>query len=423
MLTETQVKNAKPASKPFKLADGRGLYLFVTPSGAKSWRLDYRFNLKRKTLALGLHPEVSLKQARDRREDARRQLANGVDPGELRQQTKTTREGLSVHSFETVAREWIVKFTPSWSEAHAERLRVRFEQNVFPWIGTKHVGEVTATDLLAIARRIESRGANDTAHRTVQNCGQVFRYAIATGRAERNPASDLRGALTPVRVKHHASLTDPVAVGNLLRAVDGYSGGFVTRCALKLAPLVFVRPGELRRAEWSEFNLERAEWRIPGPKMKMRDPHIVPLSRQAVAILEEIKPLTGDGRYVFPGERTRERPMSENTILAALRRMGFTKAEMTPHGFRSMASTLLNEQGWNRDAIERQLAHHERNAVRAAYNYAEFLPERRKMMQAWADHLDELKAGGEGVVSLAKASGKALAKGGSVAGGAVGPLS
>jgi integrase len=225
----------------------------------------------------------------------------------------------------------------------------------------------------------------------LQNCGQVFRYAIATGRAERNPAADLKGALAPVRVKHHASLIDAVAVGNLLRALEDYQGSFVTRAALRLAPLVFVRPGELRRAEWAEFNLDGAEWRIPAAKMKMRSPHIVPLSRQALAILNELHPLTGGGRYLFSGERTRERPMSENTVNAALRRLGFTKDEMTGHGFRSMASTLLNEQGWNRDAIERQLAHSERNTVRAAYNYAEHLPERRKMMQAWANHLDTLK--------------------------------
>ena len=237
----------------------------------------------------------------------------------------------------------------------------------------------------------------DTAHRAHQNCGQVFRYAVATGRAERDPCGDLRGALPPVREKHHASLTDPKAIGGLLRAIDGYKGAFVTKAAMNLAPLVFVRPGELRQAEWAEFNLDAAEWRIPGEKMKMRDPHIVPLSVQAVAILRELHPLTGRGRYVFPSARTPSggRCMSENAVLAALRRLGYGKDDMTGHGFRSMASTLLNEQGWHRDAIERQLAHAERNAVRAAHNYAEHLPERRKMMQAWADYLDGLKQGAD----------------------------
>ncbi len=253
------------------------------------------------------------------------------------------------------------------------------------------VAEVTAPELLSALHRVEKRGAIETAHRILQICSQVFRYAIATGRAERNVSVDLIGALAPVKKRHHASITDPVEVGKLLRIIDGYEGFFVTKCALQLAPLFFVRPGELRHAEWSEFDFEKAEWRIPAEKMKMREQHIVPLSTQAITILQELKALTGDGKYVFPSIRSSKRPMSENTVLGALRRLGYTADEMTGHGFRSLASTLLNENSWNRDAIERQLAHAERNNIRAAYNYAEYLPERRKMMQWWADYLDELK--------------------------------
>lgn len=252
-------------------------------------------------------------------------------------------------------------------------------------------------------RRIESRGVLETAHRVLQQCGQVFRYAVATGRAERDPSTDLKGALPPVKVKHHASIVEPKLIGELLRAISRYSGSFITASALRFAPLVFARPGELRRAEWTEFDLDKAEWRIPASKMKMASTHIVPLSKQAMAIVEALKPVTGSGKYLFPSIRTATRPMSENTINAALRRLGYSGDEMTGHGFRSMASTLLNEQGWNRDAIERQLAHSERDGVRAAYNYAEYLPERREMMQAWADYLDELATGAQ-IISFQQSS-------------------
>ena len=391
-LTDPAIRNAKPGEKPIKLADEKGLYLLIVPAGGKWWRLDYRFAGKRKTLSMGTYPEVSLKEARDKRDDARKQLAQGIDPGETRKTMKAA-QSAEADTFEVVAREWHTKFSPTWTPEHGERIIRRFERDIFPWMGKRPIREITAPELLAALRRIESRGALDTAHRAHQNCGQVFRYAVATGRADRDPSGDLRGALPPVRDKHHASITDPKGIGELLRAIDDYRGSFVTQCAMRLAPLVFVRPGELRSAEWSEFDFDKAEWRIPGEKMKMRDPHIVPLSTQAAAILLELQPLTGRGRYVFPSARTPngDRCMSENAVLAALRRLGYTKDEMTGHGFRSMASTLLNEQGWHRDAIERQLAHTERNAVRAAYNYAEHLPERRKMMQAWADYLDGLK--------------------------------
>jgi integrase len=263
---------------------------------------------------------------------------------------------------------------------------------VFPWVGSKPIKEVTVPELLSVLRRIEARGFIETAHRTLQHCGCVFRYAIATGRAERDPTRDLAGALAPAVKGHYASISDPMAVGQLLRAIDEYPGEFITACALRLSPLLFVRPGELRKAEWSEIEFAKAEWRVPAARMKMRAIHIVPLSRQAISIFEELKPLTGKRVLVFPGAANHTRPMSENTINLALRRLGYSNEEMTAHGFRSMASTLLNEQGWNPDAIERQLAHVERNAVRAAYNYAQFLPERRKMMQGWADYLDSLKA-------------------------------
>ncbi len=392
-LTDTAIRKAKSSGKPAKLSDQGGLYLLVTTSGGKWWRFDYRFTGKRKTLSMGVYPDVTLSMARERRDNARRQIANGVDPGAIRKAAKVEGTKRAENSFEAVAREWLAKFSPHWTPRHGARVLRRFERDVFPWIGGRPICDLTAQDLLTVLRRVESRGAGETTHRVLQNCGQVFRYAVASGRADRNPSGDLRGALAPVRTTHHASMTDVIAIGDLLRAMDGYQGSFVTKCALRLAPLVFLRPGELRRAEWSEINLDAAEWRIPAGKMKMREQHVVPLSRQAVAILRELHPLTGTGAYVFPGLRGRLRPMSENTVNAALRRLGFAKDQITGHGFRSMASTLLNEQGWNRDAIERQLAHAERNAVRAAYNYAEHLPERRRMMQAWADYLDKLRAG------------------------------
>jgi integrase len=390
-LTDTAIRNAKPQLKPFKLFDGGGLFLLVNPNGSRWWRLKFRIGGKEKLLSLGVYPDVSLKEAREKRDEARKLIAQGIDPSAQRKATRVA----EAETFEAIAREWFAKFAPTWVESHSEKIIRRLERDIFPWLGQRPIREILAPELLTVLRRIEERGAVETAHRAMQNCGQVFRFAIATGRADRNPAADLRGALPPVKQEHHASITDPKAIGALLRAIDGYVGSFVTQCALRLAPLVFVRPGELRNAEWSEFDLDGAEWRIPAERMKAREPHIVPLAAQAVAILRELHPLTGSGRFVFPGERTRGRPMSNNTVLGALRRLGYTTDEMTGHGFRSMASTLLNEQGWHRDAIERQLAHQERNKVRAAYNYAEHLPERRQMMQAWADYLDGLKDGAE----------------------------
>ncbi len=389
-LSNAAVRNAKPTHRPRKLTDGRGLYLLINEAG-KYWRFNYRHDGKQRTLALGVYPDVSLAQARDRRDKARSQLAEGIDPAAAKQAAKAATE----NSFEAVAREWHTKFAPGWAPHHAEKILKRFEKDVFPWIGSQPINDLAAPELLAVLHRIESRGALETAHRVHQNCGKVFRYAVATGRAQQDPSGALRGAIPPAQERHHPTITEPKRVGELLRAIAGYSGSYVTRYALQLAPLVFVRPGELRKAEWAEFDLDRAEWRIPTHKMKMKAVHIVPLSAQALSILRELHPLTGNGRYAFPGARDKDRYMSENTVTAALRRLGYAVGDMTGHGFRSMASTLLNEQGWNRDAIERQLAHAERDEIRAAYNYAEHLPERRRMMQAWADYLDQIKTGAE----------------------------
>lgn len=393
-LAAIKIKNVRATDKPQKLADGGGLYLLVQPNGAKYWRLDYRFAGKRKTLAIGVYPDVSLLEARERRETARKLLANGADPGDIKKAQKAASVALTENSFEIVAREWFMKHAPNWAGTHSSKVIRRLEVDAFPWIGARPIGDITAPELLAMLRRVESRGALDTAHRVHQNCGQVFRYAIATGRAQRDPSADLRGALPPTNRQHYPTITDPKAIGELLRAIDGYSGTYSTRYALRLAPMLFVRPSELRKAEWCEFNLDKAEWRIPATRMKMKALHIVPLSTQAVAILRELHLITGAGKYVFPSPRTTTKPMSDNTVNAALHRMGY-KGEFVGHGFRHMASTLLNEQGWNRDAIERQLAHAERDGVRAAYNYAEYLPERKRMMQAWADYLDGLASGAD----------------------------
>ena len=401
-LTDTAIRNAKPTDAPRKLADGGGLYVLIKPTGGKLWRLDYRHGAKRKTLSIGTYPDTPLTAARQRRDEARRLLAQGIDPGEHRKLTRD-RPPQDADSFEAVGREWFAKFAPGWAPSHSEKIIRRLERDIFPWIGARPVGKITAPELLAVLRRIEARGRLETAHRAHQNCGRVFRYAVATGRAERDPSGDLRGAMPPASKRHHAAIIDPKAIAELLRALDGYAGSFVTACALRLAPLVFVRPGELRRAEWTEFDFDAAEWRIPAEKMKMRAPHVVPLADQALAILRELHPLTGRGRYVFTGARSIDRPMSENTVNAALRRMGYDKDVMVGHGFRTLASTTLHEQGWPSDTIERQLAHAEKNKIKAAYNRAEHLPERRKMMQAWADYLGALKQGADVVSITARA--------------------
>jgi integrase len=400
-LTDTAIRKAKPTDKTQRFFDGGGMYLEMPPTGGKLWRLKYRYAGKEKRLALGSYPEVSLAKAREKRDDARKLLAGGVDPSEHRKATKSIKAGLAANSFEVIAREWHAKVSTCQAET-TQKKRLRFlETDVFPYIGNRPIAELVAPDLLAVIHRIENRGAMDIARRVHNICGRVFRYAVGKGLTARDPSRDieLKDILPPENVTHHASVTDPKAAAELLRAIDGFSGSLTTRCALRLAPLVFVRPGELRHAEWTEFDFDKAEWRLPAGKMKMKEQHIVPLSHQAISILREIYPLTGSGRYVFPSIRTNKVPMSENTINAALRRMGYTKEEMTGHGFRSMASTLLHELGLPHAMIERQLAHGERNKVSAAYNYAEYLPERKKMMQQWADYLDKLKAGAE-VIAL-----------------------
>jgi integrase len=409
-LSDTEIRKAKPQAKPVRMFDGKGLYLEVSPAGGKLWRMKYRHDNKEKRLSLGVYPEVSLKVARDKGFTARQQLAEGIDPGIVRKAEKLSQGG--GESFEAIAREWVEKFASTRTEGYNRQIIQRLEKDIFPWMGKRPISEIKAPELLAVLRRIESRGALESAHRQKQTCGLVFRYAVATGRMDRDPSGDLKGALPNRKERHHASITEPRRVGELLRAIEGYEGQFVTKCALRMMPLVFVRTGELRMAQWTEFDLDAAEWRIPAERMKMRVQHIVPLSQEVVQILRELEPLTNRPmhgkpdapRYVFPGGHSREKPMSNNAILAALRRMGYTKDEMTGHGFRSMASTLLHEQGWNHQAIERQLAHAERNAVSAAYNYAEHLPERRKMMQAWAEYLGSLKAN-LNVVSLFRAVG------------------
>jgi integrase len=396
-LSDTTVRNAKPGAKTTRVFDGGGMYLEVTTKGGKLWRLKYRFGGKGKLLALGTYPDVSLTGARQRRDQARKLLADGIDPSEQRKAEKATRAGLAENTFEVIGREWYAKIAPTLADTTKEKLLRRLEMDVFPWIGARPIASLAAADLIKVIERIEKRGALDIARRVHNSMGRIFRYAVGRGLVSRDPSRDieLRDILPPENVKHHPSLTEPKAVGGLLRAIEGFTGAFPTLCALRLAALVFVRPGELRHAEWAEFDFDKAEWRIPAGKMKMKEQHIVPLSVQAVAILREIQPLTGTGRYVFPSVRGGARPMSENTVGAALRRLGYTKDEMTGHGFRSMASTLLHELGLPHAVIERQLAHGEPNKVAAAYNFAEHLPERRKMMQQWADYLDKLKAGAD----------------------------
>jgi integrase len=394
MLSDTRIRRMRLAGKPRKLFDAGGLYVLVTPEGGRYWRLKYRFGGREKLLALGVYPQVPLMLARARREEARKQIAAGVDPGAAKRAAKAAVVAREVGTFEAVAREWFSKFSAPWAASHAKTVERRLERDVFPWIGNRPVGEIAASELLAMLRRVEARGALETAHRIHQVVSQVLRYAVAIGSAQRDPSTDLRGALPSADEKHHAALTKPADVAGLMRAIADYRGSFVTRCALRLAALLFVRPGELRRAEWGEVDFENAVWRIPAAKMKARAEHLVPLSPQAITVLRELNPLTGGGRYLFPSVRGANRPMSENTVLAALRRMGYGTDEMSGHGFRSTASTLLNEMGWAPDFIERQLAHAERDEVRDAYNRAEYLTERRKMMRAWADYLDALASGG-----------------------------
>ena len=390
-LSDVRIRNAKPIGKTYKLYDTEGLYLEVSPIGHKWWRQKYRIDGKEKRLSLGVYPDVSLKDARDRRDETRKLVVNGTDPSQHRKENKLKQANQAANTFEAVTREWFAKVSAVMAPEHAARVIRRFERDIFPWIGNRPIAEITAPELLTVLRRIESRGVQETAKRALVGCGQVFRYGIATGRAERDITSDLRGALGPIKSDHFAATTDPKKLAGILRAMDAYDGTIVVRCALRLMPLVFVRPGELRRAEWKDIDLDSAEWRFTVSKTET--PHIVPLARQAVEILRELIPVTGDGRYVFPSALSSARPMSDNAILAAMRRMGIGQDVMTGHGFRAVARTLLDEVLSVRpDFIEHQLAHAVKDPNGRAYNRTAFLPERRTMMQLWADYLDKLKA-------------------------------
>jgi len=404
--SDAAIRAVRPGDTRKRLTDGGGLYLLLfVKGGSHGWRFDYSFEARRNTLSLGTYPSTTLAFARKQAEQWRRMVREGTDPSaDRRTQKENAKErretkrridaGLpALNSFEAIAREWYGKNKPNWAASHSLKIMSRLEKDIFPWIGTCPIAELNPTDLLTVLKRVEERGAIETTHRLQQISGQVFRYAVATGRAERDPSRDLRGALTPWKPEHYPTLTDPRQVGRLLRDIEAYEGNLITRSAMKLSPMLFVRPGELRQAEWAEVNLDAAEWRIPAAKMKGRVMHIVPLATQAVEVLRVLQPLTERSRWLFPGNRSNGEPMSENTINAALRRMGYDRTMLTAHGFRGMASTMLHERGWSSDVIERQLSHAERNAVKAAYNHAEHLPARRDMMQAWANYLDSLKEG------------------------------
>ena len=408
-LTDTAIRNAKPGLTQRKLTDEKGLYLLVHPNGSKYWRFKYRIDGKEKLLALGVYPDIPLasrahsgesgkplkiKGARELRDEARELLAQGVDPGEHRKAHRATKQGHAANSFEVIAREWYSKFSIEWAPSHSDKIINRLENDVFPWIGSKPISEIKPMELLAVIQRTENRGALDTAHRVKQNCGQIFRYAVATGRAERDPSQDLKGSLPAVQKNHFASITDPIKVGELLRAIQGFRGTFVVQCALRLAPMFFVRPGELRRAEWKDIDFNKSEWRYFVTKTKTEQ--TVPLATQAVAIMRELHSLTGDREYVFPG-RDPKKSMSEAAVNAALRRMGYdTKTEITGHGFRAMARTILAEELHQKpEVIEHQLAHKVPDALGSAYNRTKFLKERREMMQIWADYLESLMVGGK----------------------------
>jgi integrase len=395
-LSDTAIKAAKPLpDKPYKLPDEKGMYLFVHNNGSKYFRLDYRFNGKRKTLALGIYPETTLKYAREKRDTARKQIAEGIDPSEYKKAVKSSKATESLNSFEIIAREWGSKKVNNWEDKNNRSKRM-LERNVFPWLGVKPIVDILPIDILTCLRRIEDKGTIETAHRTLQICGQVFRYAVATSRVTRDITPDLRGALPPSKGEHFASITEPKDVAELLRAIDGYNGSLSAICALKLAPLLFVRPGELRAAEWAHINFDDSEWRFFVSKTKTE--HIVPLSKQAIAIFQELHPLTGHGRFIFPSERNPrgDRCMSENTLNAALKRLGYGKNIMTAHGFRAMARTILDEVlEYRVDFIEHQLAHAVKDPNGRAYNRTAHLPARHKMMQHWSDYLDDLKRGSE----------------------------
>jgi integrase len=388
-LTDVAVRNAKPKVKPFKLSDGGGLFLWVQPAGGKWWRYKYRFAGKEKLLAIGSYPDVSLAEARERHSVARKSLSAGIDPNEAKKEAKRQIMLKSENTFETMAKEWYEQRRNKWVTNYSEKMIKRLERHVFPKLGFRPITSITAPEILSTLRVIEKNDALDLARRMMQTCGQIFMYAIATGRAERNPVPDLRGALKTPVYNHHAYLKAD-ELPEYLRKLEAYDGALQTKLALRFLLLTFVRTTELRAAEWTEIDFDKAEWRIPAARMKMKELHIVPLSRQAVAVLRELQNHTGNRQYLFPNQHKPANFMSENTMLYALYRMGY-HSRTTGHGFRSTASTILNENGFPPDVVERQLAHAERNKVRAAYNHAQHLPKRRKMMQWWADYLDSVR--------------------------------
>lgn len=410
-LTALAARNAKPKDTMYRLAAGKGLYLQVMPNGAKYWRLKYRHLKKQpKMISLGVFPDVSLADARVERDRLRQLIASGIDPSTQRRVDRLARELASENSLEAVARAWFAQKSNDWVPSYSRGVLSRLENNVFPWLGKIPISEVTPPQILTVMQRIHERGATETAHRTRNYLSEIFRFAIRQGVAERDPAADVIGAIPQAETAHFPTLTDPAQIGELLRAIDGYRGTYITRYALKLAPLVFTRPGEMRYAEWSEIDLSRAVWTVPGTRLKMRkakkakaEPHVVPLSHQAVQLLRELHALSGAGRFLFPGERSALRPMSENTVNGALHALGY-KGLIVTHGFRHMASTALNEAGWAEDAIERQLAHKDKNRVRGIYNKAQYMAERRRMMQAWADYLDKLRGDVAGAIFDTKAA-------------------
>lgn len=391
-LTERSIRAAKPDRKPYKLFDGGGLYLLVNKDGSRYWRFRYRMNDKERLISFGVYPEQSLSDAREARDAARKQVAKGVDPSEARREAKAARRTAAENTFEAVAREWLEKRHARWKPNHARVVRRRLENDAFPRIGAYPISRLSREQLLEVLKKVEGRGAVESARRIRQYVAAIMRYAIHTGRIDADPTPHPEALAIP-KHQQYASITAPAEVGALMRAIGAYGGTEIVRTALRLAPLLFVRPGELRAARWREIDHEAAEWTIPAERMKMGRPHIVPLSRQAVALLANLQPITGKGEFVFPSERGGKRCMSENTLRAALRTLGYSNEQMTPHGFRHMASTLLHEsRQWRSEVIEAQLAHADKNAIRAVYNAAQYIQERKEMMQWWADRLDTLAA-------------------------------
>ena len=405
MLTVTAVNNAKPKDRPYKLSDEKGLYLFVQTGGSKLWRFDYRFQGKRKTLALGAYPDIPLADARERRDSARKQLANDIDPSESKKAAKASNLEASANSLEVIAREWAASYFKNKSDSHQERTMRRLENYIFPWLGNKPISEINAPQVLEAVKRIEKLNKLETAHRTLQATSQVFRYAVQTGRALRDPCVDLRGALPATVVKHMAAFTEPKEIAELLRAIDGFTGSFTVQTALRLSPLVFTRPSELRTAKWADIDLDANEWRYRVSKTNTM--HLVPLSKQAAKLFADMHPLSGHGEFVFQGGHDPKKPMSAAAINAALKRMGYdTQQDITAHGFRAMARTILHERlNIDPHIIEHQLAHKVPDTLGAAYNRTKFIEQRTAMMQAWADYLDELKAGARVIPFIA--TGKA----------------